>query len=145
MPLFFILTATIREDDILPSFIKDHCFLCGQSRTPIPTSFDVNFIFACRGAFYMLPKRKGRFLNRPYGFNCCLEFIGRGGACSSRCRRKKIKIPPGGYFSFGHSPNNTGCAQVRCILACQPCNYSLPPVNWRSKSLPPGGSEAARG
>ena len=31
-------------------------------------------------------------------------------------------IPPqsGGYFSFGHSPNITGDAQVRFELACQP-------------------------
>ena len=43
----------------------------------------------------------------------------------------KINIPPynGGYFSFGHSPNTTGGAQVRCLLACQPCNRYLPPVN----------------
>ena len=29
-----------------------------------------------------------------------------------------IMIPPhsGGYFSFGHSPNNTGGAQVRFLL-----------------------------
>ena len=25
------------------------------------------------------------------------------------------------YFSFGHSPNTTGYAQVRLLLACQPC------------------------
>ena len=33
-----------------------------------------------------------------------------------------IKIPPqsGGYFSFGQSPNTTGYAQVRRLLACQP-------------------------
>ncbi len=58
---------------------------------------------------------------------------------------KNIPRETGGYFSFGHSPNNTGCAQVRCILACQPCNcYSLP-VNGRSKSLPPGGRGTACG
>ena len=35
---------------------------------------------------------------------------------------RKIKIPPqsGGYFSFGQSPNTTGYAQVRRLLACQP-------------------------
>ena len=33
-----------------------------------------------------------------------------------------INIPPqsGGYFRFGHSPNTTGNAQVRFLLACQP-------------------------
>ena len=43
----------------------------------------------------------------------------------------KINIPPhsGGYFIFGHSPNITGCAQVRFSLACQPCICYLPPVN----------------
>ena len=43
----------------------------------------------------------------------------------------QINIPPhsGGYFSFGHSPNITGCAQVRFLLACQPCISYLPPVN----------------
>jgi len=42
-----------------------------------------------------------------------------------------IKIHPhsGWYFSFGHSPNTTGCAQVRLLLACQPCNDYLLPVN----------------
>ena len=34
-----------------------------------------------------------------------------------------INIPPynGGYFIFGHSPNNTDGAQVRFLLACHPC------------------------
>ena len=34
----------------------------------------------------------------------------------------QINIPPqsGGYFRFGHSPNTTGNAQVRFLLACQP-------------------------
>ena len=43
----------------------------------------------------------------------------------------KINIPPhsGGYFIFGHSPNITGCAQVRFLLACQPCICYLLPVN----------------
>ena len=42
-----------------------------------------------------------------------------------------INIPPhsGGYFCFGHSPNSTGGAQVRFLLACQPCNSYLLPVN----------------
>ena len=35
----------------------------------------------------------------------------------------------GGYFFFGHSPNITGCAQVRLLLACQPCICYLLPVN----------------
>ena len=35
----------------------------------------------------------------------------------------------GGYFIFGHSPNTTGGAQVRCRLACQPCKEYLLPVN----------------
>ena len=41
------------------------------------------------------------------------------------------KYPPynGGYFIFGHSPNTTGCAQVRFGLACQPCKEYLLPVN----------------
>ena len=37
--------------------------------------------------------------------------------------------PNGGYFSFGHSPNITGCAQVRFRLACKPCNDYLLPAN----------------
>ena len=43
----------------------------------------------------------------------------------------QINIPPynGGYFSFGHSPNITGCAQVRFRLACQPRNCYLLPIN----------------
>ena len=44
---------------------------------------------------------------------------------------KTINIPPynGGYFSFGQSPKDTGGAQVRFLLACQPCNCYLLPVN----------------
>ena len=57
----------------------------------------------------------------------------------------KITIHPhsGWYFSFGHSPNITGCAQVRFLLACQPRNYS---VNQLSQSLPcvKGGGTACR-
>ena len=36
--------------------------------------------------------------------------------------QNRINIPPqsGGYFRFGHSPNTTGNAQVRFLLACQP-------------------------
>lgn len=36
--------------------------------------------------------------------------------------KTQINIPPqsGGYFRFGHSPNTTGNAQVRFLLACQP-------------------------
>ena len=42
-----------------------------------------------------------------------------------------IIIPPynGGYFIIGHSPNTTGNAQVRLLLACQPCICYLLPVN----------------
>ena len=42
-----------------------------------------------------------------------------------------IKIHPhsGWYFSFGHSPNTTGYAQVRFLLACQPRNHYLLLVN----------------
>ena len=49
----------------------------------------------------------------------------------SRGFRYTIKIHPhsGWYFLFGHSPNNTGCAQVRFLLACQPCNCYLLPIN----------------
>lgn len=41
-----------------------------------------------------------------------------------------IKIPPhsGGYFSFGHSPNNTSGAQVR-IKRLPACAHYLLPVN----------------
>ena len=39
-------------------------------------------------------------------------------------------------FSFGHSPNITACAQVRCVLACQPCKHYLLPVNGFNFSLP---------
>ena len=40
----------------------------------------------------------------------------------NRQPRTTINIPPqsGGYFRFGHSPNTTGNAQVRFLLACQP-------------------------
>ena len=36
-------------------------------------------------------------------------------------RTKIIHPHSGWYFSFGHSPNTTGYAQVRLLLACQPC------------------------
>ena len=44
---------------------------------------------------------------------------------------RKINIHPhiGWFFIFGHSPNNTGDAQVRFRLACQPCNHYLLPIN----------------
>ena len=47
------------------------------------------------------------------------------------CPWMSINIPPlsGGYFSFGHSPNITGCTQVRFLWACQPCMGYLLPVN----------------
>ena len=53
-------------------------------------------------------------------------------------RRAKINIPPhsGGYFSFGHSPNHTGSAQGRFMLACQPCADYLLPVNGSSLRTP---------
>ena len=60
------------------------------------------------------------------------------------CKKIQINIPPhsGGYFSFGRSPNTTGCAQVRFRLACQPCNIYLPPINgFRDVSSPPSGRE----
>ena len=55
----------------------------------------------------------------------------------------EINIPPhsGGYFLFGHSPNTTGCAQVRCLLACQPCKDYLLPVNGLSFFKPPSERE----
>ena len=53
----------------------------------------------------------------------------------SRWKTRKTsqnKYPPRmimrGYFFFGHSPNITGYAQVRC-LHCLPCNCYLPPAN----------------
>ena len=54
-----------------------------------------------------------------------------GRSASEANRIATINIPPhsGGYFSFGHSPNNTGGAQVRFLLACQPCTDYLLPVN----------------
>ena len=50
-----------------------------------------------------------------------------------------IIIPPhsGGYFSFGHSPNITGGAQVRFLLACQPCICYVYPALSGTKSKPP--------
>ena len=42
----------------------------------------------------------------------------------------------GRYFSFGHSPTITYCAQVRFRLACQPCKHYLLPVNGFNFSLP---------
>ena len=58
-----------------------------------------------------------------------------------------IKIPPynGGYFSFGHSPNTTGYAQVRILLACQPRNCYLLPVNGFAISLPAEGGGTTQG
>ena len=47
------------------------------------------------------------------------------------------------YFSFGHSPNNTGCAQVRFLLACRPCNYYLLAVNG-SRKKPSSERKVAR-
>ena len=41
----------------------------------------------------------------------------------------------GWFFIFGHSPNNTGCAQVRFLLACQPCK-GLPATRKRVKGAP---------
>ena len=60
-------------------------------------------------------------LHRPVAVNCHFTRI----ACASmrdRPLQAQIMIPPqsGGYFSFGHSPNITGDAQVRFELACQP-------------------------
>ena len=47
---------------------------------------------------------------------------GRARTVLNRQPRTTINIPPqsGGYFRFGHSPNTTGNAQVRFLLACQP-------------------------
>ena len=58
------------------------------------------------------------------------HFSGKTANFSSLARDCKINIPPwnGGDFSFGHSPNTTGCAQVRFLLACQPCNYYVNPL-----------------
>ena len=41
------------------------------------------------------------------------------------------KNPPAmrGDFIFGHSPNTTGCAQVRFLLPCRPCNDHRRPIN----------------
>ena len=65
--------------------------------------------------------------------------------CSSF--RYTIIIHPhsGWYFSFGHSPNTTGCAQVRYELACQPrTNYWLPINGLRQRLVkPPSGREVA--
>ena len=46
-------------------------------------------------------------------------------------RYRQINIHPhsGWYFIFGHSPNTTGGTQVCCLLACQPCNCYLLPIN----------------
>ena len=62
---------------------------------------------------------------------------------------KRIKIHPhsGWYFSFGHSPNTTGYAQVRLLLACQPCIYYVHPAQaGLNPSLPcvKGGGTACR-
>ena len=43
----------------------------------------------------------------------------------------------GWYFSFGHSPNITGGAQVRFLLACQPCICYVYPALSGTKSKPP--------
>ena len=61
----------------------------------------------------------------------------------------QINIPPynGGYFSFGHSPNITGNAQARLLLACQPRIYYVHPAQaGLNPSLPcvKGGGTACR-
>ena len=46
--------------------------------------------------------------------------------------QKRNKNPKNGVcFIFGHSPNNTGCAQVRFLLACQPC-FNRATIAWFS-------------
>ena len=47
-------------------------------------------------------------------------------------QNRKINIHPhsGWYFIFGHSPNTTGNAQVRLLLACQPRNRYLLTHKW---------------
>ena len=47
--------------------------------------------------------------------------------------RKKKRLPnkeAADFFSFVHSPNTMGCAQVRFLLAYQPCNYYVNPLKW---------------
>ena len=46
-----------------------------------------------------------------------------------KCLAFGVHIKNGGYLSFGPSPNNTGYAQVRFILAWQPCNCYLLLIN----------------
>ena len=93
----------------------------------------------------LLPKRRNAQNRFPlYGFGAILGVFFRyerlcfsGGILTVRhssaavCRfRVTINIPPhsGGYFSFGHSPNNTSGAQVR--IKCLPaCVHYLLPVN----------------
>ena len=49
----------------------------------------------------------------------------------NRVQELRINIHPhsGWFFIFGHSPNTTGNAQVRFLLACQPYNFYLLPIN----------------
>lgn len=52
----------------------------------------------------------------------CRPELSGFGDCAVSAAPGIINIPPqsGGYFRFGHSPNTTGNAQVRFLLACQP-------------------------
>ena len=70
--------------------------------------------------------------NLPTCLLCTLLFIRSACRISAAPAAKKAnKYPPRkrGDFSFGYSPNTTDCAQVRFLLACQPCNCYLLPVN----------------
>ena len=129
---------------------KNYTYLCQNNFSILTISFDFLSSFSdSRGRLSL------RFLCdfcHRYGRARGLIILGRGGACSSRvfgfnrssrvaedvdhytttffCSTAHNKNPPyGGYFSFGHSPNTTGCAQVRFRLAYQPCNCCLLPVN----------------
>ena len=84
----------------------------GPSRTPVPTG--THFITPYPLVFYFLTGNSLFWTTR-----------------LSRGFRFTIKIHPlsGWYFSFGHSHNTAACAQVRFLLACQPCNCYLIPAN----------------
>ena len=64
------------------------------------------------------------------------SFLHQGVFCLLSVFTGPVHHSGGGYFSFGHSPNHTGWAQVRFILACQPFTNYLLPVSGSSLRTP---------
>lgn len=81
------------------------------------------------GAAVLVPVKSGLALHEHFK---CAAFTAHKvhSGCASFLDLGRIKIPPhsGGYFGFGHSPNNTSGAQVR-IKRLPACAHYLLPVN----------------